>query len=55
MKKIFSSEYPDLHLVGRVEDFIKDTCINNDGSLKVFRPTVIVEIFDQHGEPVRKI
>lgn len=49
MKKIFSTEYPD-EMERQVTEWLHLVLVNPGGSLEVYRPTVIVEIFDQNGQ-----
>ena len=51
MKKIFEAEYGS-DLAEEIEKWIKQQTISEEGSVKVYRPYAIVELFDQNGEPV---
>ena len=51
MKKVFEAEYPD-DLNKQITEWVEEQTVNEDGSLKVFRPYAVVELFDQNGEPI---
>lgn len=46
IKKVFSREYPEDNAKD-VSEWIEKELYNADGSIKIFRPTIIVEILDQ--------
>lgn len=50
MKKIFEEEYGD-RLADEVAKWIRDQTLTDNGC-KIYRPSVVVELFDQHGESV---
>jgi len=53
MKKIFNEhEYPDT-LIEEVSEWIKEQTIKSNGTLRVYSPVVIVELFNRDGKPLK--
>lgn len=51
MKRIISAEHGD-DLAELAANFIKTLTVHENGDVKIYRPTVVIEIFDQNGESV---
>lgn len=43
IKKIIQCEYPD-DAMSAVEKFLREQLINEDGSMKIYEPYIIIEI-----------
>lgn len=51
MKRIISAEHGD-DLAELAANFIKTSTVHENGDVKIYRPTVVIEIFDQNGQSV---
>lgn len=52
MKKIFQAEYGD-ELADDVREWIKGETMKEDGTIKIYRPYVTVELFNQYGSELK--
>jgi len=53
MEKIFEAEYGS-DLAKKVADWIEKQTFDESGGVSVYRPTAIVRLYDQLGDPVKE-